>query len=95
MHRTTQSSVQGDSQLLTGVVINAKPNIRRESSIGLRRPSPNCVRHGRVSQKRERDFKSHLAGRIAHVASLNWERGKKLQEIFRRIDWPAKSAGAP
>lgn len=32
-------------------------------------------------------FDLHLSGRIAHVASLNLERGKKLEEIFRRIEW--------
>ncbi|HET9650976.1 MAG TPA: hypothetical protein VFP36_02235 [Usitatibacter sp.] len=46
------------------------------------------MRHGPASQNRDgvRDFQAHLSGRIAHVASLNWEGGKKLQEIFRRID---------
>jgi hypothetical protein len=49
----------------------------------------NCVRHGPASQDRDgtRDFKAHLAGRVAHVASLNAARGARLEAIFGRIDW--------
>jgi RNA-directed DNA polymerase len=90
-HRKTRAMHRSHRQLLTGVVINDKPNVRREDFDRLKAILTNCVRHGPISQDRdrERDFKAHLAGRIAHVASLNWERGKKLQEIFRRIDWAA------
>jgi len=49
----------------------------------------NCVHQGQASQNRDgvRDFQAHLSGRISYVASLNWERGRKLQEIFHRIEW--------
>jgi hypothetical protein len=88
-HRKTRAMPRSHRQLLTGVVVNERPNVRREDFDRLKAILTNCVRHGPASQNRhaERDFRSHLAGRIAHVASLNWERGKKLQEIFRRIEW--------
>jgi hypothetical protein len=88
-HRKTRSMPRSRRQLLTGVVVNERPNVRREEYDRLKAILTNCVRHGPETQNRggERDFRSHLAGRIAHVASLNWERGKKLQEIFRRIEW--------
>lgn len=84
-------------QLLTGVVVNAKTNVRREEFDRLKAILTNCVRQGPDSQNRygATDFRAQLAGRIAHVASLNWERGKKLQEIFRRIHWDAEGPGTP
>jgi RNA-directed DNA polymerase len=88
-HRKTRSMHRSHRQFLTGVVVNEKPNVRRQDFDRLKAVLTNCVRHGPASQNRDRvrDFEAHLSGRIAHVASLNWERGRKLQEIFRRIDW--------
>jgi hypothetical protein len=88
-HRKTRSMHRSHRQLLTGVIVNEKPNVRRDEFDRLKAILTNCVRHGAGSQNREgrADFHAHLAGRIAHVASLNWARGKKLQEIFRQIDW--------
>jgi len=88
-HRKTRTMHRSRRQLLTGIVVNARTNVRREEFDRLKAILTNCVRHGPVSQNRgcERDFRAHLAGRVAHVASLNGARGKKLQEIFRRIDW--------
>jgi hypothetical protein len=76
-------------QLLTGIVVNRKPNVRRQDFDRLKAVLTNCVRHGPASQDRDgtRDFKAHLAGRVAHVASLNAARGARLEAIFGRIDW--------
>lgn len=76
-------------QFLTGVVVNEKPNVRRQDFDRLKAVLTNCARLGTASQNRDgvRDFQAHLSGRIAHVASLNRERGARLQEIFRRIEW--------
>src|SRR6185437_3465259 len=88
-HRKTRSMYRSHRQLLTGVVVNEKANVRRDEFDRLKAILTNCARHGPASQNRnsELDFRSHLAGRVAHVASLNWERGKKLQELLRRVDW--------
>jgi hypothetical protein len=88
-HRKTRSMYRSDRQVLTGVVVNEKPNVPRQDFDRLKAILTNCVRQGPASQNRDgrRDFQAHLSGRIAHVASLNWERGKKLHEIFRRIEW--------
>ena len=95
-HRKTRRMHSSHRQLLTGVVVNAKTNVRREEFDRLKAILTNCVRHGPASQNREGaiDFRAHLAGRIAHVASLNWERGKKLQDIFGRIDWDERPPAA-
>jgi len=95
-HRKTRSMHRSHRQLLTGVVVNEKPNVRRDDFDRLKAILTNCVRHGPSSQNRtaECDFRSHLAGRIGHVASLSWERGKKLQDIFLRIDWSKANTAA-
>ena len=88
-HRKTRFMHRSHRQFLTGVVVNEKPNVRRQDFDRLKAALTNCVRHGPASQNRDgvRDFQAHLSGRISHVASLNCGHGKKLQEIFRRIEW--------
>lgn len=89
-HRKTRVMHRSDRQVLTGVVVNEKPNVRRQDADLLKAILTNCVRLGPGSQNRNdvRDFKAHLAGRVAHVTSLNRTRGDRLQEIFSRIEWP-------
>lgn len=88
-HRKTRFMHRSHRQLLTGIVLNEKPNVRREHFDRLKATLTNCVRLGPTSQNRDsvRDFQAHLSGRVAHVASLNAPRGKKLREIFQQIDW--------
>jgi RNA-directed DNA polymerase len=77
-------------QQLAGVVLNARPNVRRGDYDRLKAILCNCVRHGPASQNRDghADFRAHLAGRIAHVALLNPRRGERLRTLFGRINWP-------
>ena len=88
-HRKTRPMYRSDRQVLTGVVVNDRPNVPRQDFDRLKAILTNCVRQGPTAQNRSgvRDFQAHLAGRIAHVASLNSERGKRLHAIFRRIEW--------
>ena len=90
-HRKTRAMHRSDRQVLTGIVVNEKPNIRRHEFDRLKAILTNCLRHGPASQNREarKDFKAHLAGRIAHVASLNSARGARLDALFKQIDWRA------
>jgi hypothetical protein len=77
-------------QTVTGVVVNVRPNVARPDFDLLKAILTNCVRHGPASQNRADvpDFRAHLAGRVAHVASVNPVRGRKLWAIFDRITWP-------
>jgi hypothetical protein len=95
-HRKTRGMHRGDRQVLTGIVVNEKPNVPREDFDRLKAVLTNCVRAGPASQNRAgvRDFETHLAGRVAHVASLNRERGRKLAEILDRVDWRQAPVGA-
>ncbi|HEY5312215.1 MAG TPA: reverse transcriptase family protein, partial [Pirellulales bacterium] len=87
--RKTRIMRRSVRQQAAGVVINARPCIRRGDYDRLKATLHNCVRHGPATQNRRsvRDFKSHLAGRVSYVAMLHPARGKRLRAIFDRIAW--------
>jgi len=87
--RKTRLMTSSQRQSLGGMVVNRHPNIAREDYDRLKATLFNCVRHGPAGQNRAGvpDFKAHLAGRIAHVTSLNPRRGEKLRQLFDAIDW--------
>ncbi|KNC17287.1 hypothetical protein AC792_14495 [Arthrobacter sp. RIT-PI-e] len=75
-------------QQVTGVVVNRHPNVPRKEYDALKAILHNCRVHGPESQRRGRvRFLEHLAGRIAWVASLDPQRGRKLQDAFDAIGW--------
>jgi len=76
-------------QSVTGVVVNSKPNLRREEYDRLKATLHNCLKLGPASQNRDQHprFHEHLRGRIAFAAQLNAARGAKLLAIYERIDW--------
>jgi retron-type reverse transcriptase len=76
-------------QQVTGIVVNARPNVRREEFDRLKAILKNCIQYGPTSQNRDRhpEFASHLRGRIAFVSRLNDQRGAKLRALFEQIDW--------
>jgi RNA-directed DNA polymerase len=79
----------GQRQLLAGVVINEHPNVRRRDYDSLKAILHNCARHGPASQNlaNHPHFAAHLRGRISHVSQLNPQRGDRLLELYRHIDW--------
>lgn len=76
-------------QLITGVVVNERPNICRQDFDALKAVLHNCVTHGPSTQNRDQhpNFTAHLAGRIAHVAAFHPARAEKLRKLYARIDW--------
>ena len=76
-------------QVVTGVVVNEKPNVSRAHYDRLKATLTNCLRHGPSTQNHERieNFCEHLRGCIAYVAMLNPARGKKLSDLLLKIDW--------
>ncbi|HEY4372591.1 MAG TPA: reverse transcriptase family protein [Burkholderiales bacterium] len=88
--RKTHLMLRSQRQQLTGVVVNARPNVRRTDYDELKAILHNCVRHGPVSQNRAGlpDFRAHLAGRITHICTLNPVRGVRLAAAFDAIAWP-------
>jgi hypothetical protein len=76
-------------QQVTGVVVNARPNVARSDFDRLKAILTNCIRRGPSTQNHEKrgDFAAHLLGRIAHVGHLNPGRGAKLRALFAQINW--------
>ncbi len=88
-HRKTRIMRKGVRQQLTGLVVNARPNIRRSEYDELKAILTNCERSRPSEQNRDKrsDFRAHLSGRVSFVESINPGRGAKLRAIFNRIDW--------
>jgi RNA-directed DNA polymerase len=88
-NRKTRIMRQGVRQHLAGLVTNQRPNVVRRDFDQLKAILTNCVRLGPESQNREghRRFRAHLEGRVAFVTMINPEKGRRLQEIFDRIQW--------
>lgn len=76
-------------QVVTGVVVNSRPNLSRREYDRLKAILTNCVRRGPSTQNHDRheNFAAHLLGKIAHVAQLNPARAAKLRALFLQIDW--------
>ena len=83
---------QGVRQALAGAVLNVRPNIARDDFDALKATLHNCVKHGPEGQNRaaHADFRAHLLGRIAHVATLNPDRAGEAEGDVRpgRVVFP-------
>lgn len=92
-HRKTRVMHASARQMLTGIVVNRKPNASRAQFDRLKAMLTNCARHGARSQNREgiARFRAHLEGRVGYVETLNPARGARLRRIFDSIEWD----GAP
>jgi RNA-directed DNA polymerase len=88
-HRKTRWMRAGVRQKVTGVTVNVRPNITRAEFDQMKAILTNCERHGPASQNRQHlaDFRAHLAGKIAHIASIHPVRGEKLWTMFNGISW--------
>ena len=82
-------ATRAQRQLLTGVVVNVRPSVRRDDYDRLRASLHNCRRFGPDSQNRSgvEDFRAHMLGRISWVTALDAERGRRLRAMFDEIDW--------
>jgi RNA-directed DNA polymerase len=87
--RKTRVMRQGVRQKLAGAVLNVRPNVPRDDFDALKATLHNCLKHGPTDQNRldHNDFRAHLRGRIAHVATLNPTRAAKLKAMFDRVAW--------
>ena len=76
-------------QLVTGLVVNERPNVTRADYDRLRAVLHDAARNGPAPADRHGhpDFRAHLLGRIAWVAASNPTRAAKLQAAFAGITW--------
>jgi len=89
--RKTRIMLPSGRQQSLGIVVNAKPNIRRTDYDQIKATLHNCVRFGAAGQNRDghANFRAHLRGRIAHIQRLNPARGQKLLNLFAKVDFHA------
>lgn len=88
-HRKTRASTQAQRQVVTGIVVNAHPNLRRRDFDRLKAVLHDAVARGpaRANRDGHADFRAHLRGRLAWAESLNPARAAKLRALFERIAW--------
>lgn len=88
-HRKTKVLRAGTSQGAAGLVMNVHPAIPRRDREQLEAILVNCARRGVAGQNRagHPDFRAHLRGRIAHVASVHAALGERLATLFEQIVW--------
>jgi RNA-directed DNA polymerase len=87
--RKTRVMWQGVRQHLAGLVVNERVNTGREEFDRLKAILTNCVRNGPAAENRDgrQDFRAHLEGRVAFVASVNAARGARLGRLLEQIVW--------
>jgi RNA-directed DNA polymerase len=85
-------------QTVTGVVVNAHPNVARGEYDRLRATLHRAALHGPGAVRLrggggnvdvDVDVQAHLRGRVVWVTSLNPARGEKLARLFDAVDWSA------
>jgi hypothetical protein len=88
-HRKTRIMRRSVRQHFAGLVVNERLNVRRADFDELKAILTNCVRHGAASQNRlaHPEFRAHLQGRVAFLASVHADKGRKLERLFEQIKW--------
>ncbi|MBN2492355.1 MAG: RNA-directed DNA polymerase [Planctomycetes bacterium] len=92
---------KGGRQVVTGVVVNRRTNVPRETYRHLRVLLHKAAVHGPESVRLEPAaptdpgvLRPHLEGWVAWVSHLNPARGARLRRTFEAIAWPAPSGEA-
>jgi RNA-directed DNA polymerase len=78
-------------QRVTGIVVNAHPNLARPEYDRLKATLHRLARDGPASGETAA-LQAHLHGRVSWVESLNSHRGAKLRRLYEEIDWDARGA---
>jgi hypothetical protein len=90
----TRFQPRGVRQTVTGLVVNAHPNVPRDTYDRLRATLFNCARFGPRTQTELPlgELEAQLRGRIEWCA-VNPTRRAKLRALFEAIDWSHASPG--
>ncbi len=89
-HRKTRVMRRSERQRVAGLVVNVRPRASREAFDRTKAILHNCLVHGPASQNKagHEDFRAHLQGLIAWIATGDSARGERLRAAFDRIVWP-------
>jgi len=76
-------------QRVCGVVVNERLNVARTEADRLRALLHDARLHGAAAANRRAhpNFAAHVRGRIAWVAALNPDRGRRLLDAYEAVDW--------
>jgi RNA-directed DNA polymerase len=87
--RKSHLTTSAGRQVVTGVVVNQRPNVPRREYDLLKATLRDAAVNGPAYANRKGvpDFRSHLVGRIEWIASLNPSRGRKLRGLLAAIAW--------
>jgi hypothetical protein len=89
--RTDKSSLttRAGRQRVCGVVVNDRLNVARPEADRLRALLHDARLHGPAAANRalHPHFAAHVRGRIAWVAALNPDRGRRLLAAYEAVDW--------
>ncbi|HWH70408.1 MAG TPA: hypothetical protein VNT26_13560, partial [Candidatus Sulfotelmatobacter sp.] len=85
--KKTRVQRPGQRQMVTGIVVNHRPNVPRRVAKRLRAILHQAQKGGLAAQNREhRDNFAHwLAGMIAYVQMVNPTKGKRLRDLFQSV----------
>ena len=88
-NKTTFASKDA-AQIVTGHLVNNKPNVRKQERRRLRAILHRCKTTGPegCAQGSIKQLKRRLRGKIAHLSSINPKAGQKLLKEFNSIEWP-------
>ena len=80
---------RGQSQRVTGLVVNNKVNVPRHYYRRIRAIIHNCQRFGVESQNRDDlpFFKEHLYGHAHFIHSINPKLGERLLDQLKQVNW--------
>jgi RNA-directed DNA polymerase len=86
----TRVRTRAQRQLVTGLVVNERPNVTRADYDRLRAVLHDAALHGVDAANRQRhpDFRAHLLGRIGWASAGNPYRAEKLHAAYAGITWP-------
>jgi RNA-directed DNA polymerase len=87
--RKTRVMTASGRQRITGIVVNEKLSAPRAELERLRATLHNCARRGPATQNRDGhpDYRAHLRGRVAWIASIDPTKGARLRAMFEQIRW--------
>jgi retron-type reverse transcriptase len=93
-HAKTRVLRQSTRQLVTGVVVNDRPGIDRQSVRRLRAILHRAKFQGLAAQNRDKipHFQAWLDGMIAYVHMVNPQQAKPLREAFERVTSSSSSS---
>ncbi len=85
--RKTRIMAPSQRQQITGIVVNAHLNAKRDEYDRLKATLHNCRRNGLDTENRNGhgDFRAHLEGRVGWIDSLNPTRGRRLRAMLDAI----------